>query len=77
MGIGMSPTSWDGEDGGPLTSFKICVSDDLAEFAELWPRTDRCGSAHCYVFQCADFLQVWCATVGKARRTRALFRRRV
>jgi CelD/BcsL family acetyltransferase involved in cellulose biosynthesis len=54
-------------------SFDIRVADNLADFTEVWPRTDRCESAHCYVFQCADFLQVWCDTIGRARRTRALF----
>ena len=67
--MGMSPASCD----EPVTSFEIRVVDDLADFADLWPRTDRCKSAHCYAFQCADFLQVWCDTIGKARGTRALF----
>lgn len=61
------------EKGGPITSFKIRVTHDLAEFADLWPRTDRSGSAYCYVFQCADFLEVWCDTIGKARGTQAIF----
>jgi CelD/BcsL family acetyltransferase involved in cellulose biosynthesis len=59
--------------GEPVTSLTIRVADDIADFAELWPRTGRCGSTHCYVFQCADYLRVWCDTVGMARRTRALF----
>jgi len=54
--------------------FKFKVVDDLGQLAELWPRTDRCGSSsHCYVFQCADILEVWCDTVGRARRTRTIF----
>jgi CelD/BcsL family acetyltransferase involved in cellulose biosynthesis len=57
----------------PITSFVIRVADDPAEFAELWPRTDCRGPAHCYVFQCADYLKVWRDTIGKARGTRALF----
>lgn len=61
------------EEGKPVTSFKIRVATDLADFTDLWPRTDRYGSAHCYAFQCADILQVWCDTVGRARGTRALF----
>lgn len=56
-----------------ITTFNIRVADNLADFADLWPRTDRYGSAHCYAFQCADILQVWCDTVGKARGTRAVF----
>ena len=73
MGMGISTTSFVKEGGEPVRSFNIHVADNLAEFVDLWPRTDRCGSAHCHVFQCADFLQVWCDTVGKARGTRAFF----
>jgi CelD/BcsL family acetyltransferase involved in cellulose biosynthesis len=73
MEMGESPSSFVRESGGPITSFKVRVADHLSNFADLWPRTDRCGSAHCYAFQCADILQVWCDTVGKARGTRALF----
>ena len=57
----------------PITSFVIRVADDPAEFAELWPRTDCRRPAHCYIFQCADYLEVWRDTIGKARGTRALF----
>jgi CelD/BcsL family acetyltransferase involved in cellulose biosynthesis len=60
-------------DGEQVISFKIRVATDLADFAELWPRTDHFGSAHSYAFQCADILQVWCDTIGRARGTRALF----
>ncbi len=55
------------------TIFKICVAHHPMEFAELWPRTDHRGSAHCYAFQCADFLEVWCDTIGRARGTSAFF----
>jgi CelD/BcsL family acetyltransferase involved in cellulose biosynthesis len=57
----------------PGTVFRIRVAHDLAEFAKPWPRTDCYGSAHCYVFQCADHLEVWCETIGKARGTRTFF----
>jgi CelD/BcsL family acetyltransferase involved in cellulose biosynthesis len=71
--MGMSPASFVEGKGEPVTFFRIRVAHDLAEFADLWPRTDRCGLAHCYVFQCADILQVWCDTIGRAWRTRAIF----
>jgi CelD/BcsL family acetyltransferase involved in cellulose biosynthesis len=55
-------------------AFKFKVVDDLKQLAELWPRTDRCGSSsHCYAFQCADILEVWCDTIGRARRTKTMF----
>ena len=66
-------TSFITEGGKSVTSFKIRIGNDLGDFAELWPRTDWGRQAHYYAFQCADVLQVWCDTVGKARGTRALF----
>jgi CelD/BcsL family acetyltransferase involved in cellulose biosynthesis len=56
-----------------LTGFRVRVATELADFAELWPRTDRLQGVHCYPFQCADVLQVWCETVGKARNVRTFF----
>ena len=53
--------------------FHIRVADDLGNMRTSWPRTERLGLAHCYVFQCADYLRVWCDTIGKARGTRAFF----
>jgi CelD/BcsL family acetyltransferase involved in cellulose biosynthesis len=57
----------------PIKTFKLRVADTVAHFADVWPRTDRFGSARCYAFQCADMLQVWCDSLGKARGTRPLF----
>jgi len=67
------PTRFVEESGELVTSFKIRIATELTDFADLWPRTDRYGRAHCYVFQCADILQVWSDTVGKARGTQTLF----
>ena len=67
-GKAMLPNSFE-----PITSFKIRVTNELTDFADLWPRTDRCKSAHCYAFQCADFLEVWSDTIGRARRILTLF----
>jgi CelD/BcsL family acetyltransferase involved in cellulose biosynthesis len=57
----------------PVTTFSFRIAYDLSEFAGLWPRTDNCGSAHCYPFQCADILEVWCDTIGKAIQIQPLF----
>jgi CelD/BcsL family acetyltransferase involved in cellulose biosynthesis len=73
MEIGTLPTSLISGEKELVTKFEIRVADDLADFADLWPRTDRIGSARCYAFQCADILQAWCDTVGRAQQTRALF----
>ena len=48
-------------------------SGDLRDLTEFWPTTDMPGDSRCHVFQCADFLQVWCDTIGLARKTKALF----
>ena len=56
-----------------ITSFRIRVARDLADFADIWPTTKRSGSARNYVFQCADILRIWCKTIGKARGTHTLF----
>jgi CelD/BcsL family acetyltransferase involved in cellulose biosynthesis len=52
---------------------KICVSDNIREFASLWPRSDRLGTGHCYAFQCADILEIWSETIGAARQTQMAF----
>ncbi|MFT4115689.1 GNAT family N-acetyltransferase [Bradyrhizobium sp.] len=56
-----------------VPSFTFRVARSLAEIADLWPRTDSSSSAHCYAFQCADLLEVWCDTIGRARQTKTFF----
>lgn len=53
--------------------FQVRVGGRLSDFADHWPRTDRMGEAACHVFQCADILEVWLDTIGRARGTRACF----
>ena len=48
-------------------------SSDLRDLAEFWPTTDMPREARCYAFQCADFIQVWCNTIGQARKTKTFF----
>jgi CelD/BcsL family acetyltransferase involved in cellulose biosynthesis len=55
------------------TAFEIRVARKIGELADIWPRSDSCGTAHCYIFQCADFLEVWCETLGQARRIQSFF----
>lgn len=45
------------------------------DFGEVWPRIGRPCSAHAHIFQTAELLQLWCATIGKARRVAPLFLR--
>lgn len=49
-------------------SLIIRVAGSPADFVD-WPRTDRMGEARCHVFQCADILEVWLDTLGRARST--------
>lgn len=48
--------------------FRIAVFDAIASLPADWPCSDRAdGQARCHVFQCADILEVWLDTIGKAR----------
>lgn len=49
---------------------RIVVADNLADLADLWPRTDHLRGARCHVFQCADILEVWLQTIGHAQGIR-------
>lgn len=53
--------------------FAVSASETLERFAGHWPRSDRLGNATCHIFQCADLIEVWLDTIGKARRTRPVF----
>ncbi len=61
------------EERETVRSFKIRVASNLTEFNDIWPRSNSRGETYCYALQCADILEVWCETIGKARRTRPLF----
>ena len=55
------------------SSLVVAASSSCRDFAAMWPTmTDR-GSARAFVFQTADFLNVWCDTIGQARGTQPLF----
>ena len=56
----------------PVLPFRVRVADTLKEFED-WPRVDRMGQAQCHVFQCAEFLEIWCETIAPARRTQPVF----
>ena len=52
---------------------RICVSSQLREFADIWPRSDKLGAARCYAFQCADILELTCETLILAQKAQPLF----
>ena len=53
--------------------FRVEVASSLDDLAEYWPTTAAHGGARCYPFQCADVLQVWCETIGRARGIEPVF----
>ncbi|TPJ76687.1 GNAT family N-acetyltransferase [Mesorhizobium sp. B2-6-2] len=55
------------------SSLVVSASDSWRDFAAMWPTMANRGSARAFVFQTADFLNVWCDTIGPARGTRPLF----
>ena len=52
---------------------KIVVGDDLATFSKFWPNSYSTTSARRYAFQCADILDIWCQTIGRARKLSPFF----
>jgi CelD/BcsL family acetyltransferase involved in cellulose biosynthesis len=52
---------------------RICVSNELSDFADLWPRTNRLGVARCYPFQCADMLELQWDSFFSTETVRPLF----
>ena len=52
---------------------EIWTSNDIADFADIWPRTNRLGEAICYSFQCADILELHCETFLPARNAAPWF----
>ncbi|HEX5779210.1 MAG TPA: GNAT family N-acetyltransferase [Xanthobacteraceae bacterium] len=57
----------------PVTSFRIEVTSDIGDLADCWPTTAEHGEAHCYPFQYADLLRIWCETIGRARQIEPVF----
>jgi CelD/BcsL family acetyltransferase involved in cellulose biosynthesis len=55
------------------TPIKVIVSNDIQNFHEIWPRSNRLGVASCYAFQCADILELSCSTIIAARKVSPLF----
>jgi CelD/BcsL family acetyltransferase involved in cellulose biosynthesis len=65
-----------GIDDGALSASapsRICLSNDLRDFDDLWPRSGRLGAARCYAFQCADILELQCDTFAAARGLELFF----
>jgi CelD/BcsL family acetyltransferase involved in cellulose biosynthesis len=52
---------------------RVRASSTLEAFDEHWPRSQRMGDAVCSIFQCADLIEIWLDTVGRARRTCPVF----
>ena len=65
--------------GAPVVCAEVCsplsvrASPIFSDFAAHWPRSGRMSGASCHVFQCADFLEPWLDTIGRAHRTKPWF----
>jgi CelD/BcsL family acetyltransferase involved in cellulose biosynthesis len=51
----------------------IRVAPTLDAFRSVWPTMRAQGTARCYPFQCADVLDIWCGTIGRARAVEPVF----
>ena len=52
---------------------RVSVSNSLRDAEAWWPRSGRRGEAHCFAFQYADILDIWCDTVGAANQIEPAF----
>lgn len=52
---------------------RVHADSDFGTFAGHWPRSRQMGDAACHVFQCAEVIEVWLDTLGRARGTRPVF----
>jgi len=56
-------------DSPKLPAFRVRISPTVDGFGDLWPRAGRTTDVRCHVFQCADVLELWRDTMGRARGT--------
>jgi CelD/BcsL family acetyltransferase involved in cellulose biosynthesis len=56
-----------------VSQVHIEMTSDLSRFSAWWPTTCTTGEAHCYPFQCADVLNIWCSTIGRAQNIEPIF----
>lgn len=54
-------------------AFRVETASSLDRFADIWPTTRRQAGAACYPFQCADVVQIWLDTIGRARGVEPVF----
>src|SRR5208337_3187760 len=52
---------------------RIIVKNELETFSNYWPHCDSVTPARRYAFQCADILNVWVRTIGRAQKIMPLF----
>jgi CelD/BcsL family acetyltransferase involved in cellulose biosynthesis len=52
---------------------QLWVTNEIRDFADFWPRSNRLGEAQCYAFQCADILELHCETFVSARNANPWF----
>jgi CelD/BcsL family acetyltransferase involved in cellulose biosynthesis len=52
---------------------EIWATNDIRDFADFWPRSDRIGAARCFAFQTADVLELVCDAFSAALAIEPLF----
>jgi CelD/BcsL family acetyltransferase involved in cellulose biosynthesis len=52
---------------------KMWVTNNIRDFSDFWPRSNRLGDARCYPFQCAEVLELHCETTIPARNAEPRF----
>jgi CelD/BcsL family acetyltransferase involved in cellulose biosynthesis len=68
------PVSSQPEKGAPARTelFRVLIAGEPREFGGTWPRFDDVGEVSAYVFQCADVIEAWIESFGRARGTEIL-----
>jgi CelD/BcsL family acetyltransferase involved in cellulose biosynthesis len=55
-----------------IERLRVLIAGAPGEFGGMWPRSDDLGEASAYVFQCADVVEAWIESFGRARGTEVL-----
>jgi CelD/BcsL family acetyltransferase involved in cellulose biosynthesis len=56
-----------------LSPVHIEAASELNGLSARWPTTCTTGDARCFPFQCADVLDIWCGTIGRAQGIEPVF----
>jgi CelD/BcsL family acetyltransferase involved in cellulose biosynthesis len=69
----MRNSAWEAMPASASRPARILVSNQLSDFADIWPSSDHQVLARCYAFQRSDVLQLLCNTLIAARGAEPFF----